>query len=74
MREEDRCAPPPEPRYKRFVRALVVGSAIATVPLAAGCGESRTPTDAGVTDAEVPTDRGFAVVDGPLPPPDLPRA
>ncbi len=65
------------PRYLRFVTALVLGAAVAAVPLALGaCGDETAPADARADarapDATVPIDSG--VVDGPLPPPDLPRA
>jgi hypothetical protein len=67
--------PPPAddaaaPRYLRFVTALVLGAAITTAPVALGaCGDDEPPQ----VDASVPPD-GSGAVDGPLPPPDLPRA
>lgn len=68
-------------RYQRFLRALVVGSIAATVPVAIGCSDDATPMsdagpamDAGPADAGRSTDAGpIVAVDGPLPPPDLPR-
>ena len=65
------------PRYLRFVRALLLSSVVTASLAAAGCDEAEPEEDAGVTmdagvDAGIP-DSGN-VVDGPLPPPDLPRA
>lgn len=61
----------PAPRYLRFVTALVLGAAVSTVPLAlTGCDDDSPPADAAV-DAPVDASQ---VVDGPLAPPDLPRA
>jgi hypothetical protein len=56
--------PPRAPRYLRFVTALVLGTATVTAVVA--CGDDDPPR----VDARV--DAG--VVDGPLPPPDLPRS
>ena len=63
------------PRYLRFVTALLLGAAAATAPQLAGCGSSTTPNPPDPEpdpDAEIPD--ASTVVDGPLPPPDLPRA
>lgn len=58
----------PAPRYLRFMTALVLGAALATVPVVAGCGDDDPPgPDAGVMVDAVD------VVDGPLQPPDLRR-
>jgi hypothetical protein len=64
------------PKYLRFLRSLVVGTALAALPLSTACsddedcpGDSCMPTDPdAMADAGVPV-----VVDGPLPPPDLPK-
>ncbi len=65
------------PRYLRFLRSLVVGSALASIPLAAAacdmnsdCDDCESTTDATTADA---TTDASVVVDGPLPPPDLPK-
>lgn len=71
---------PPPPRYLRFLRSLVVTGAVASVPLMSACSEDEGeetdcaegdcgPADSGIADAGEPV-----VVDGPLPPPDLPVA
>lgn len=73
------------PRYLRFVTALVLGTA-AAAGLAACRDDENIPDDAPVaidavdtaidatdTPIDTPIDMG-AVVDGPLPPPDLPRS
>jgi hypothetical protein len=68
---------PTPPRFLRFVTALVLGTAVGAIPATlAGCdegGDDPPPVDARV---DAPTD-GMpdmgVVVDGPLPPPDLPR-
>lgn len=71
MREPHTCVHPlkPEaPRYLRFVAALVLGSAAAVAPVAlGGCDDDTSRIDAAPPD-------GGAGVDGPLHPPDLPRA
>lgn len=65
------------PRYLRFLRSLLMGSALAAAPLtAASCTDeeeecvdeecSNSPDPDAMVDAGV-------VVDGPLPPPDLPK-
>jgi hypothetical protein len=69
-------SPPAPPRYLRFVAALVLGSAAVVAPVAiAGCGDDGVPIpiepDAAV---DAPIDADNNVVDGPLHPPDLPRA
>lgn len=53
------------PRYLRFVTALVLGTAAVSAVAACGGDDDPAPVDAAV-DA--------TVVDGPLPPPDLPRS
>lgn len=58
------------PRYLRFARALLLGTTVAaTAAVASGCGDDTVErADGAVKDASpVP-------VDGPLPPPDLPKA
>jgi hypothetical protein len=55
----------------RFLAALVLGSAVVVAPIAlTACGDDAhpTPIDAGIPDANNTS------VDGPLAPPDLPRA
>lgn len=65
------------PRYLRFVAALVLGTAaVAVSPMLTGCeDDERPPIDAALPpiDAEIP-DADENIVDGPLHPPDLPRA
>ena len=66
--------PTPPPRYLRFVTALLLGAAIAApvaVVVMSGCSDEGDDAD-----DEPPIDSRFdaaVVVDGPLPPPDLPR-
>jgi len=73
------------PRYLRFVRALLLGSTLAVVPLTAACGDDDDDDcadcgdddDDGMDDAGMPDSGpidGPVAVDGPLPPPDLPAA
>lgn len=75
LAETTTTTPAPAPRYLRFVTALVLGGALATVPALAGCGDDTPapPTfDAGAIDARI-IDAEDNVVDGPLAPPDLAR-
>lgn len=65
------------PRYLRFARALLLGSAIAAAPVAAGgCGDmaDAAPHADAMGDADATVDAGPVAVDGPLAPPDLPKA
>lgn len=62
----DSTAPPP--RYLRFLRSLVVTGAVASTPLVSACEDAKKPCAEGACDA------GPVLVDGPLPPPDLPVA
>jgi hypothetical protein len=67
MADDPAPAPPPRaPRYLRFVTALVLGTAAVTAAAACELDDKDSPPR---PDAAV--DAG--VVDGPLPPPDLPR-
>lgn len=69
----------PAPRYLRFATALLLGAA-ATTAIAAtaattltACGDDLGDPGPGPSvDAMPPVDMD-SVVDGPLPPPDLPR-
>ena len=61
-------SPPPEPpKYLRFLAALVLGSAAVVVPVALGACDGDPPAPDAMVDAG-------GAVDGPLHPPDLPRA
>lgn len=64
----DAHKPRPEPRYLRFLAAIVLGSAAVVTPVAlGGCEDDSVPVDA------APPDSDELSVDGPLQPPDLPR-
>jgi hypothetical protein len=71
----------PAPRFLRFMTALVLGTAVATVSGGlTGCdGSDDAPPaiDASVdatVDATVDAPPDGVTIDGPLPPPDLARA
>ena len=72
MTDQEPVGPQP-PRYLRFARALLLGAGLAAAPVVLSqCGGDTKPgLDAAVFDAG-PTD-GATAVDGPLPPPDLPK-
>jgi hypothetical protein len=76
---------PAVPRYLRFVTVLLLGAAATAVPFAIGCSDDAPPPDAALVDGgpDAAIDATFdaaivdaptEVVDGPLAPPDLPRA
>ena len=61
------------PRYLRFLRTLVLGSAIAGLPMTAACSDDCEDAECSEGWVPLPPDAGPVAVDGPLPPPDLPK-